>query len=96
MKSKKENFDLSKLSLASDMEMVKTQEGTQVIEKVIKQIHEKPKEEQKTSIPSGFKRVVVDIPSNLYKSMKFHLAEDEISMRDYVANLIKKEDERRK
>ena len=31
-------------------------------EKVIKQIHEKPKEEQKTSIPSGFKRVLMRLP----------------------------------
>ena len=95
MKAKKDNFDLSKLSLAADMEMVKTVEGTQVIEKVIKQIHA-PKEEQKTSVPVGLKRVVVDVPSDLYKTMKFHIAEDEISMRDYIANLIRKEAELRK
>lgn len=94
---KKGSPDFSKLNLAENFEMVKTEEGTKIIvEKAIEQIHEKPKETPKTSIPMGFKRIVADVPSDVYKIMKFHIAEDETSMRDYIANLIRKEAELRK
>lgn len=96
MKEKKEKFDIAKLNIPQNFEIVKNDEGVQaLVEKAIKVIHHTKEDTKKNSVSVGLKRVVVDISSNLYKAMKIHIAEDEISMRDYIANLIRKEEERR-
>jgi putative lipoic acid-binding regulatory protein len=89
---KKDKFDLANLNLPQSMEMKKTGEGTQaLVEKAIKVIHHSEEESKKSTVSIGLKRVVVDISSDLYKAMKIHIAEDDVSMRDYIAHLIQKE-----
>ncbi len=48
-------------------------------ENIVRSIH-KPKEENQ--------RITVDVPVDIYKSMKLHLAHENVSIRDFVVRLI--------
>jgi predicted HicB family RNase H-like nuclease len=56
--------------------------STEEAEKVIKKVHS-PKKEEETI------RTTLDLPKYIHKAIKLKAAEEEISLKDYIINLVK-------
>ena len=105
---KKEKFDMSNLGLPSKPQIVvPSSNNTQtILAKAVEHIHKSPEpeaiEEQQQATPepvklvADIKKVSMDLPMDMYKAVKFYSVESGISMKDYIAQLIRADMETRK
>ncbi len=96
---KKEKFDMSNLGLPTKPEVIKPVMNTQaILQKAVENIHRLEVEE--SPLPSktvdAVKKVSMDLPLDLYKAVKIFSFEEGISMKDYIAFLIRKDMESRR
>ncbi len=105
---KKDKFDMSNLGLPSKPQIVApSSSNTQtILAKAVEQIHKSPEpvaiieepeptpEPVKTTI--DIKKVSMDLPMEMYKAVKFYSVESGVSMKDYIARLIKADMDTRK
>ena len=89
---KKGKFDIAKLDLSNNVEMIKTDEGTQeLVEKAIQVIHNK----EEVKAEGRIKKFTFDMPEYIFKEAKHYIVEAEISMKDYIISLMAKDLEKR-
>ena len=92
---KKDKFDMTNLGLPTKPQMVKPVADTQTIMvKAVESIHKV--EEMTPSVVIEVKKVSMDLPVDLYKAVKYYSVEAGISMKDYIASLIRQDMETRK
>ena len=92
---KKDKFDITNLGLPTKSPMVKPVADTQTImAKAVESIHKV--EEVTPSVAIEVKKVSMDLPVDLYKAVKYYSVEAGISMKDYIASLIRQDMETRK
>jgi hypothetical protein len=102
---KKEKFDLANLGLPAKPQVIKPAASTEaVLQQAVATIH---KPETKTvaktemtltptiKVTDGVKKVSMDLPVDLYKAVKFYSVEAGVSMKDYIAYLIRRDIEAR-
>lgn len=92
---KKDKFDMSNLGLPTKPQMVKPATDTQtILAKAVESIHkvEAIIEEPAPQPPVvEVKKVSMDLPVDLYKAVKYYSVEAGISMKDYIASLIRQD-----
>jgi hypothetical protein len=107
---KKDKFDMSNLGLPSKPQIVAPSgNNTQtILAKAVEDIHKSPEPEpvaivveaeptpEPVKSPVDIKKVSMDLPMDLYKAVKFYSFESGISMKDYIAQLIKADMDTRK
>lgn len=105
---KKDKFDMSNLGLPAKPQIVApTIANTQtILAKAVKNIHKSPEpapiveEPEPTPEPvksvADIKKVSMDLPMEMYKAVKFYSVESGVSMKDYIARLIKADMDTRK
>jgi hypothetical protein len=99
---KKDKFDMANLGLPSKPQIVApTTSNTQtILAKAVEQIHKSPEPVEPTPEPvktaADIKKVSMDLPMEMYKAVKFYSVESGVSMKDYIARLIKADMETRK
>jgi hypothetical protein len=105
---KKDKFDMSNLGLPSKPQIVAPPiSNTQtILAKAVENIHKSPEpvaivvEPEPTPEPVksviDIKKVSMDLPMDMYKAVKFYSVESGVSMKDYIARLIKADMDTRK
>jgi hypothetical protein len=105
---KKDKFDMSNLGLPSKPQLVApSSSNTQtILAKAVENIHKAPEpvavvvEPEPTPEPVksviDIKKVSMDLPMDMYKAVKFYSFETGVSMKDYIARLIKADMDARK
>ena len=93
---KKEKFDMTNLGLPTKPQVIKPASDTQtLLQKAVDNIH-KPEELKATiKVADGVKKVSMDLPVDLYKAVKYYAVEAGVSMKDYIAFLIRRDMETR-
>jgi hypothetical protein len=105
---KKDKFDMSNLGLPSKPQIIAPLgNNTQtILAKAVEDIHKSPEpvaivvqteptpEPVKSTI--DIKKVSMDLPLDLYKAVKYYSLESGVSMKDYIAQLIKADMDTRK
>jgi hypothetical protein len=109
---KKDKFDMSNLGLPSKPQIVapSTSNTQTILAKAVEHIHKSPEPvaivEEPESTPeltpepvktvADIKKVSMDLPMDMYKAVKFYSVESGVSMKDYIARLIKADMDTRK
>ena len=109
---KKDKFDMSNLGLPSKPQIVApANSNTQtILAKAVEQIHKSPEPVAIVEAPEptpeptpepvktvlDIKKVSMDLPMEMYKAVKFYSVESGVSMKDYIARLIKADMDTRK
>lgn len=104
---KKDKFDMSNLGLPTKPQIVApaTSNTQTILAKAVEQIHKSPEPvavEEPEPMPEPVKAVVdikkvsMDLPMEMYKAVKFYSIESGVSMKDYIARLIKADMDTRK
>ena len=88
---KKDKFDMTNLGLPTKPQMMKPATNTQtILAKAVESIH-KVEEPVVRAPVLEVKKVSMDLPVDLYKAVKFYSVEVGISMKDYIAFLIRQD-----
>jgi hypothetical protein len=105
---KKDKFDMSNLGLPAKPQIVAPSgSNTQtILAKAVENIHKTPEPEvvipeaepvaEPAKLSGDIKKVSMDLPMEMYKAVKFYSVESGISMKDYIAQLIKADMDTRK
>ena len=85
-------FDPSKLTTGLKRELVKDADrvSPDLVEATVRNIHA-ASEKKKDSNSKATKRMTMDFDKTLHKKVMWHVLENEITLKDYVTNLIKKD-----
>ncbi len=94
----KEKFNIGNLGLPAKPVVVKNPqtEMKPIVERAVEAIHKPKQAEEPATTPPSVRKISLDLPVDMFKFIKLHCVEHDITMREFIVGILEKDISARK